>query len=104
MWLVTVLLIVVVWTFAAREAALHRQIETLAVQLTGIEGQQIEAAERTDRDRESIWRLGLKVSALQHRSEALEADICRIKERLRETPESRLPPRPSEKHPMKVVS
>jgi hypothetical protein len=88
-WLVTVLLIVVVWTFVAREAALWRRIELLACQLAAIEEQQIEAAERAGRDQESIWRVGLKVSALQHRSEALDADICRIEERIRETPERR---------------
>ena len=85
-WLVTVLLIVVVWTFVAREAALWRQIETLTVQLAEIEEQQIEAAERAARDRETIWRLGLKLSALQHKSEALNADICRIEERIAEEP------------------
>jgi hypothetical protein len=88
-WLVTVLLMVVVWTFVAREAALWRQIEMLAVQLATIEQQQIEAAERAVRDRESIWRLGLKVSALQHRSEALDANICGIEERISVTPERR---------------
>jgi uncharacterized membrane protein affecting hemolysin expression len=88
-WLVAVLLMVVVWTFVAREAALQRQIEMLAVQLATIEEQQIEAAERAVRDRESIWRLGLKVSALQHRSEALDANICEIEERISATPERR---------------
>jgi hypothetical protein len=85
-WLVVVLLMVVVWTFVAREAALRRQIETLTVQLAEIEEQQIEAAERARRERESIWRLVLKVSALQHRSEALDAGICRIQERIGEDP------------------
>jgi hypothetical protein len=88
-WFVTVLLMVVVWTFVAREAALQRQIEMLRVQLATIEEQQIEAAERAVRDRESIWRLGLKVSVLQHRSEALDANICEIEERISATPERR---------------
>ncbi len=78
-WLVTVLLIVVVWTFVAREAALWRQIDTLAAQLAQIE-------EQPERDRETIRRLGLKVSALQHRSEAADADICRIEARIGDEP------------------
>lgn len=102
-WLVTVLLIVTVWTFAAREAELRRQIETLrsdqmddsakvrelSVQLAAIEEQQSEAAERAGRERASIWRIALRVSALQHRTEALDADICKIEERIGETPERR---------------
>jgi hypothetical protein len=83
-WLVTVLLIVVVWIFVAKEIDLWRQIEMLKAQLAEIEQQQIEAAERAGRDRETIWRLGLRLSALQHRSEALDADICRIEERIAE--------------------
>jgi hypothetical protein len=78
-WLVTVLLIVVVWTFVAREAALWRQIEKLTVQLAEIE-------EQPGRDRETMRRLGLKVLALQHRSEAADADICRIEARIEEAP------------------
>lgn len=83
-WLITVLLIVVVWTFVAREEALWRQIEMLKAQLAEIEQQQIEAGGRAGRDRETIWRLGLRLSALQHKSEALDADICRIEERIAE--------------------